>query len=69
MNSVVSPYLLGYEQVLLLMPAMIFLAAAGLPANSVMHARGVAAYHFTAGSPCCRSSSWSFRPSKISSTR
>ena len=30
-NSVVSPYMLGYEQVLLLIPAMIFLAAAGLP--------------------------------------
>jgi hypothetical protein len=31
MNSVISPYMLGYEQVLLLIPAMIFLAAAGLP--------------------------------------
>lgn len=30
-NSVISPYMLGYEQVLLLLPAMIFLAAAGLP--------------------------------------
>jgi Glycosyltransferase family 87 len=30
MNSVISPYLLGYEQVLLLIPATIFLAAAGL---------------------------------------
>jgi hypothetical protein len=31
MNSVISPYMLGYEQVLLLVPAMIMLAAAGLP--------------------------------------
>jgi hypothetical protein len=31
MNAIVSPYMLGYEQVLLLIPAMIFLAAAGLP--------------------------------------
>lgn len=28
-NSVVSPYMLGYEHVLLLLPAMVFLAAAG----------------------------------------
>jgi len=28
-NSVVSPYMLGYEHVLLLMPALVFLAAAG----------------------------------------
>jgi hypothetical protein len=33
MNSVLSPYMLGYEQMLLLVPAMIFLAAAGLPAE------------------------------------
>ena len=31
MNSVISPYMLGYEQVLLLIPAMILLASAGLP--------------------------------------
>lgn len=31
MNAIISPYMLGYEQVLLLIPAMIFLAAAGLP--------------------------------------
>ncbi|MEO8288976.1 MAG: glycosyltransferase 87 family protein [Chloroflexota bacterium] len=30
-NSIISPYMLGYEHVLLLVPAMIFLAAAGLP--------------------------------------
>jgi hypothetical protein len=30
-NSVVSPYMLGYEHVLLLMPAMVLLAAVGLP--------------------------------------
>jgi hypothetical protein len=30
-NSILSPYLLGYEQVLLLVPALIFLAATGLP--------------------------------------
>jgi len=30
-NSIISPYLLGYEEMLLLVPAMIFLAAAGLP--------------------------------------
>jgi hypothetical protein len=30
-NSVISPYMLGYEQVLLLIPAIIFIAAAGLP--------------------------------------
>src|SRR5205085_12224164 len=31
MNSVISPYLLGYEDVVLLMPALILLALAGLP--------------------------------------
>lgn len=31
MNSIVSPYMLGYEHVLLLMPALVLLAAAGLP--------------------------------------
>jgi hypothetical protein len=30
-NSVISPYLLGYEHVLLLFPAVLMLAAAGLP--------------------------------------
>jgi glycosyl transferase family 87 len=30
-NSVISPYMLGYEHVLLLFPAMLMLAAAGLP--------------------------------------
>lgn len=30
-NSVISPYLLGYEHVLLLFPAMLMLAAAGVP--------------------------------------
>lgn len=34
-NSVVSPYMLGYEHVLLLMPALILLAAAGLPDDNV----------------------------------
>ena len=32
-NSVISPYMLGYEQVVLLVPALIFLAAAGLPGS------------------------------------
>lgn len=31
MNSVISPYMLGYEHVLLLFPALVLLAAAGLP--------------------------------------
>lgn len=31
MNSVISPYLLGYEDVVLLMPALVLLALAGLP--------------------------------------
>ena len=31
MNSVVSPYMLGYEHVLLLIPAVMYIAAAGLP--------------------------------------
>jgi hypothetical protein len=31
MNSVISPYMLGYEHVLLLLPAVVILAAAGLP--------------------------------------
>lgn len=31
MNSVISPYLLGYEDVALLMPALVLLALAGLP--------------------------------------
>jgi hypothetical protein len=30
-NSVISPYMLGYEHVLLLLPAVVILAAAGLP--------------------------------------
>ena len=30
-NSVISPYMLGYEQMLLLFPAILMLAAAGLP--------------------------------------
>ena len=30
-NSVVSPYMLGYEHVLLLLPALVLIAAAGLP--------------------------------------
>jgi hypothetical protein len=30
-NSLISPYLLGYEHILLLFPAMLLLAAAGLP--------------------------------------
>jgi hypothetical protein len=38
-NSVVSPYLLGYEQVLLLLPAMVFLAAAGPPGERSTTAR------------------------------
>lgn len=33
-NSVISPYLLGYEHVLLLLPAVLFLASAGLPGES-----------------------------------
>ncbi len=31
MNSVISPYMLGYEHVLLLFPALVLLASAGLP--------------------------------------
>lgn len=31
MNSVISPYMLGYEHVLLLMPALLYLAMAGVP--------------------------------------
>jgi hypothetical protein len=30
-NSVISPYMLGYEHVVLLLPALVFLAWAGLP--------------------------------------
>lgn len=32
-NSIVSPYLLGYEHVVLLLPALVFLATAGLPGD------------------------------------
>jgi hypothetical protein len=32
-NSVISPYLLQYEHEVLLLPALVFLAAAGLPAE------------------------------------
>ncbi|HKP51826.1 MAG TPA: glycosyltransferase family 87 protein [Chloroflexia bacterium] len=34
MNSVISPYMLGYEHVLLLIPALLYIAAAGLPGDS-----------------------------------
>jgi hypothetical protein len=37
-NSLVSPYMLGYEHVLLLLPALVLVAAAGLP-NEVEGAR------------------------------
>lgn len=33
MNSVISPYMLGYEQTLLLMPALVLLSAVGLPGS------------------------------------
>jgi len=33
MNSVISPYMLGYEHVLLLVPALMYLAASGLPTD------------------------------------
>jgi hypothetical protein len=35
MNSVISPYMLGYEHVLLLIPALLYIAAAGLPHDDV----------------------------------
>jgi hypothetical protein len=35
MNSVISPYMLGYEHVLLLIPALLYIAAAGLPHDEV----------------------------------
>jgi hypothetical protein len=35
MNSVISPYMLGYEHVLLLLPGMVLLGAAGLPDEEV----------------------------------
>lgn len=38
MTSVISPYLLGYEQVLLLIPALVILAAVGLPNSEGSHA-------------------------------
>ncbi len=31
MNSVISPYMLGYEHILLLIPALMYIAASGLP--------------------------------------
>ncbi|MDQ6694711.1 MAG: DUF2029 domain-containing protein [Chloroflexota bacterium] len=34
-NSVISPYMLGYEHVLLLFPALVLLATAGLPVSQV----------------------------------
>jgi hypothetical protein len=33
MNSVISPYMLGYEHILLLIPALLYVAAAGLPSD------------------------------------
>ena len=33
MNSVISPYLLGYEHMLLLVPALMYIAASGLPSD------------------------------------
>jgi hypothetical protein len=39
-NSVISPYMLGYEHVVLLLPALVYLACAGLPGDEASASTG-----------------------------
>jgi hypothetical protein len=39
MNSVISPYMLGYEHMLLLVPALMYIAASGLPTEEGLSER------------------------------